>query len=74
MSNNHKIWTVEVRGWREVYEIMPNGDKILLWSNSDKIRRTGTDATAATETEEMPWAEFCKRYRDNPQYARPTDN
>lgn len=57
-----KIWTIEGRGWREIYEVLPNGDQILLWSNSDK-REDWNEATAVTHTEKMPWSEFCEQYR-----------
>ena len=67
-----KIWTIEGRDWREVYGVMPNGDKVLIHAfSSRKEKHDWNDATAVTETEEMPWSEFCKKYRDNPSYARP---
>lgn len=67
-----KIWTIEGPGWREVYEVMPNGDKVLLFAfSSRKEKHDWTDATAVTRTENMPWTEFCKQYRDNPSYSRP---
>jgi hypothetical protein len=69
-SGLKNIWTVEGRGWREVYEVMPNGDKVLLWSNSDKPE-DWNKATAVTVAEEMPWSDFCRRFRDNPSYRKP---
>lgn len=62
-----RILTIEGKGWREVYEERDDGSRVLIWSNSDK-KEDWNDATAMTVAEDMPWSEFCKRYRGNSSY------
>lgn len=66
-----ELLTIEGPGWRNTYEVKPDGTRVLIHSFSSlKKPHNHNDATRMTLTEEMSWAEFCRQFRDNTSYDR----
>lgn len=65
-----KILEIAGRGWREVYEVKPDGTHVLLYAYSSRpTKHNIEDATSATFVTEMPYSEFVKRFPES-KYAK----
>ena len=63
MDENVKIMTIEGHGWRDTYEMKPDGTRVLINSFSTrKEPHKVEDATGCTFTREMMWSDFCKQF------------
>ena len=58
-----KIITVYGAGWKDVYKVEKNGMKTLIYSDTE-TKKELNDSTSVDVWEEMPWSEFCKKYKN----------
>jgi hypothetical protein len=66
---NVTLLEIAGNGWREVYELLPDGSRKLIYAFSNHTKKHGPNsAPSCTFTKEMSWKDFCDRFKNNPSY------
>jgi len=63
-----KILTYYGKDWKEIWRCNNKGEKIELLFETDDREKDYSDVKEMDIVEEMPWSEFCNKYR-NSKYA-----